>query len=310
MSAIGRNSRSNVPSVFVAVLFFLLAGAVFPRKAQAAFGTSPPFLNADHLVKGATYSQTVYLVQDQPAENLPVHAALDIPDSIRSWVTLDSGFDFAIPKGTHQFPVVIVVKVPPDTGLGVYRGNLTFTTAPSKTGQITIALGAQVAINLTVGSGIWESFTVPLIRLLDIEEGWDPRVYVKFNNQGNVPEAFTGATYELMDQFSAVRLAYIQKTSGFPETLPFTTNEYTIDFPVKFHLGTGQYWGTVSFYQNDKLVASQKTVFNVLKAGSLSTPSERALRTFQKNYPSLIVAAALVGSAVFAYRLRRRRPAA
>ncbi|MDI6820985.1 MAG: hypothetical protein QMD65_02275 [Patescibacteria group bacterium] len=253
-------------SVFlVFLLLFLLA-----PQTQGAFGISPPFLNANYLIKGARYSQIIYLVQDQPNEDLKIKAVLDISEKIRSWIKIDKGFEFVIPKGTRQFPVEVIIEVPKDAGLGIYRGNLSFTGAPAQSGQVTIAMGVQVALNLTVGEGIYQKLSVPMIRLLDIEESWAPRVYIKVSNEGNVSEVFTGATYELMDQFGETRLAYMQKTKDFPEIPPFTQGEYTIEFPINFHLGIGQYWGNVVFYQNEKAVASQKTVFNVLKAGSIS----------------------------------------
>ena len=114
----------------------LLAGAaivgLMPSLTQAAFGISPPFLNADHLVKGAKYIQTIYLVQDQPNEDLNINAKLDLKEPARSWVTVDKGFNFVIPKGVRQFPVQVAINVPKDAGLGVYSGNLTFTGAPSQ----------------------------------------------------------------------------------------------------------------------------------------------------------------------------------
>ena len=60
-----------------AVPFFLLFGfflALPFHSTKAAFGISPPFINADHLVKGSKYVQTIYLVQDNPAEDLGIVA--------------------------------------------------------------------------------------------------------------------------------------------------------------------------------------------------------------------------------------------
>lgn len=291
--------------VFLPALYFLTT----PLYAYAAFGTSPPFLNADHLVKGAHYVQTVYLVQDRPDVDVPINAVLEIPESIRSWVTLDRGFSFTIPKGVQQFPVQVSVQIPQDAGLGAYHGNLTFTTAPTQSGQVTIALGAQVVINLTVGEGIYRNIHIPLIRFLDIEEGWNPRVQVKFANDGNVPEAFTGATYELLDQFGATRLAYLQKSEGFPEIPPFTIKEDIIEFPSSFRLGIGQYWGSVNFYQNDTLIGSQKTVFNVLKQGSLSGTWDQLALILKNN--SIVAGGGFLAAILilfwFARMMRRKR---
>jgi hypothetical protein len=259
------------------VIALALAPFAGSYTAYAAFGISPPFINADHLVPGAVYRQTVYLVQDRPEEDLPMKAVLEISDSIRSWISLDRGFDFTIPKGTRQFPVEVVVRVPEGTSLGVYKGNLTFTGAPGKAGQVTIALGAQAVMNLTVGDNIYRKVSIPLVKFLDIEEGWSPRVYLKLNNEGNVPEELDGATFELLDQYGAVRLAFSQTPRGLTATPPFEISEYTVEFPMDLHLGLGQYWGVVTFYQDGKQLVSQKGVFNVLKAGSIVSPSERLL---------------------------------
>src|SRR3989344_7405231 len=96
-------------AVLAAIL--TMCSAAFPFRAEASFGISPPFIHATHLVKGAKYTQVVYLVQDQPNEDVYIKADLKIPDSIRSWISIDKGFEFTIPKGTRQFPVEISVHV-------------------------------------------------------------------------------------------------------------------------------------------------------------------------------------------------------
>ncbi len=274
----------------IAGAFLAVAAAVYlsvPASVMAAFGISPPFLNADHLVRGSKFVQTVYLVQDDPSEDLKIIADLNINDRVRDWFTINEGKEIIIPKGTRQFPVVIEAQIPLDADLGLYHGAIAFKGMPAQTGQVTIALGVEVAINLSVGEGIYRKYNVPLIKFLDIEEGWSPKVYVKFNNEGNIPEAFDGATYELYDQFGAVKLAYIQKSKDFPETAPFSVDEYTIEFPVDLHLGIGQYWGSVSFYKEGAVIASQRTVFNVLKRGSLSGPFDQIIRFAKANVVAL-----------------------
>lgn len=298
-----RNYRTPVISLLI------LSAAIFglsALRAEAAFGISPPFLNADHLVKGAEYSETIYLIQDQPNEDMGIKASFDLPEKIRGWVAVDSGSSFTIPKGVKQFPVKISISVPKDTDLGAYHGSISFTTQPAKAGQVTIALGAQVALNLTVGNEIFEKFDVPLIKPLDIEEGWAPRVLVRFRNSGNIPESFTGATFELLDQYGAVRLAYVQKTDGFPETPAFGEQEYVLEFPVDFHLGVGQYFANVVFYKGNEQIASQKTVFNVLKAGTLSGTMAQAWNFLAKNQ-YYAFGALLILFIITLYALRRKR---
>ena len=279
---------------------------VAPSVSYAAFGISPPFLNADHLVPGATYSQTIYLVQDQPVDDLPIVANLELPDAVKNWISIDRGMSFIIPKGTRQFPVVVTVKTPQGTALAKYSGNLTFSTQPNTGGQVAISLGANLAINLTVGNDIFEKYSVPLITISDIEEGWSPRVFVKFQNDGNIPESFDAATFDLYDHFDAVRLAYVSKQDGFTETPPFVTNEYFVEFPIDFHLGVGDYWGVVNFYKHQQFVASQKTVFHVLPTGTLSGTMGIITKFFKDNSLALGGAASILIAGIY-FGIRRAR---
>jgi hypothetical protein len=271
-------------ALFVTFAFFAMAlffGGI--RVTHAAFGVSPPFLNADHLVPGVTYSQTIYLVQDQPDNDLPIKVTMTVPSHVQSWITLDQGLNFVIPKGTRQFPVVVSVKVPQGEGLGVYSGNMVFATVPGQSGQVTIALGANVAVNLTVGNGVFEQFSIPYVSFPSIEEGWNPRVFFRLQNGGNVPEQVDSAVLDLYDQFDSVRLAYMTKQGGFPQVAPFTNVEFAAEFPTDFHLGAGDYWGSVTFYKNYHVITSYKGAIHVLPAGSLSSPFEAFLSSL-KNY--------------------------
>jgi hypothetical protein len=294
------------PVYIILIGSILTALAVFIpiQRTYAAFGISPPFLNADHLVPGSKFSETIYLVQDQPNQDLNIQANLQVPDVVKSWFSIDRGFTFTIPQGMQQYAVTVTVSVPQNASIGVYHGTLTFNTAPSSAGQVTIALGAQVAVNLTIGNDVFEKFGVQQITFQDIGEGQNPLVDVKFKNDGNVPESFDGANFELYDRYDTVRLAYIQKSGGFPTTPPFTIQDYTVDFPTDFYLGIGEYWGIVTFYKNNQIIASQKTTFTVLKTDWLS----KTERFIEKEWVWLLIGAALLALFVFLLIRRAQRP--
>lgn len=296
--------------VLFAVIGFLFIAALFivPKNASAAFGISPPYMNPTNLLPGSRYVQTIYLVRDVADAELAIATQLDIPDVIRPWITIRPGERFVIPKDVRQFPVDIEVQVPKDTTLGVYSANIIFMAAPAGEGQVAIALGAQLIMNLRVGNDIVRKLTIPIIRPLDIEEGWDPRVYVKVINEGNVAERFDGATFELYDQFGASRLAYVQKQTGFPEIPAFSTQEFTLEFPSSFYLGIGQYWASITLMREGKVEAMNRTVFTALKRGSLSTWTERFLRDMKRQWPYYAGGAVvLVAAGIFVFRRKRRR---
>ena len=297
-------------NVFLRIFLAGAAAAAFlPGIALAAFGVSPPFVNATHLMPGVKYVQTIYLVQDKPNEDLRVTARLNIPDRVRQWISIDKGFDFVIPQGTRQFPINVIVDVPKNAERVSYSGNLIVSSQPSSKGQVTIALGANIAINLTVGNDIYEKYSVPLVNFLDIEEGWSPKINIRFVNDGNVPESLNGATFEVYDRFGSIRLAYVQKTGDFPEIPPFTTSNYTIEFPLDLHLGQGQYWGTAMLYdKNNKAIATQRTVFNVLAPGAIGGTAAKIITYLKVNwfYYAIGAAIAIICGAII---WRRRRTA-
>lgn len=303
--------RRLIPVILAAALFFLIGAST---THAGSFGSSPPYFTADHLVPGATFSQTIYLVQDDPSVDLPIQAQLTVPDAVKGWFSIDKGFSFTIPAGVRQFPVVVTVVVPKDAGLAKYDGTLVFTTSPSQTGQVSIALGTSIAVHLTIGNDIYEKYSVPSIQFATIEEGWNPRAIVKFENDGNIPEGFDSATFDIYDQYDAVRLAYITKESGFPQIPAFTTENDTIEFPTDFHLGVGQYWGIVTFYKNQQAVASLKTVFNVVPAGSILGPFGSFIYSIERNPTLLALVVVVILFVVFIIwnftRRRRHRHAA
>ena len=285
--------RSHYAAVGIFLVAVLGLASVRIPHADAAFGISPPFINADKLVPGSKYVQTIYLVQDQPNEDLRIRTQIELDETIKNWITVQPSVEFTIPQGQRQFPVTIAITVPKNASLGVYSGTMSFVGAPGSAGQVTIALGAQVQLNLSIGNDIYRKFSVPIVRPLDIETGWNPRVQIKFNNEGNIPEAFDAATFLLTDKFDAVRLAYVQKAKDFPKTPPFTSQEYILEFPIDFHIGIGEYWGSVQLYQNEQVVAGQKAPFNVLAQGSLASTSAKFWNALRQAWIPLLVVAAL-----------------
>lgn len=293
--------------VFLATLGALVFFA--PIVSLAAFGISPPYMNADHLVPGAKFRSTIFLVQDQPLDDVKIKTELQINDRVKSWISINDGKEIVIPKGVRQFGVPIEVNVPKDAELGAYGGKVTFVTAPDSAGQVTIALAVQAAINLIIGDDIYRNFRIAQIRFPDIEEGWSPRVFVKFDNQGNIPEQLEGATLEVLDKFGGVRLAYVPQIKGkFPEVKPFTFSEELMEFPIDLHLGVGQYWGSVSFSKGGEVVASQRSIFNVVKAGTLSNPWVIITQhlSFYRNYYIVSVLILALGWVVFYKRKKLR----
>ncbi len=250
-----------IQKIVFLVFFFLFAKPLL----VGAFGVSPPFINADKLVKGVEYETTIILSQGQPKEDLKVKAVFDVPEKVRSWFSVDKGEEFIIPAGTQQFPISVFIKVPENTDLGIYKGYLRINTVPAeKEGQVSIAVGARVDINMTVGEGAFIDFNIKRIEILDIKEGQKPKIRVELENKGNVAVAPELVTFDVLDKYGSVKLATGQNNK-LPETPPFKTKKFIVEIPIGMNLGIGEYWAEAKIYYNGQIVKNGeiKTVFDV-----------------------------------------------
>ena len=94
------------------VLFVFFIALIFANDVQAGgFGVSPPQIIADNLLKGSVYEQIITLVQSEPDKDLQAEIVFDAPE-IESWISVDKGVSFILPKGEQQFPIKIKISVP------------------------------------------------------------------------------------------------------------------------------------------------------------------------------------------------------
>ena len=256
------------------VLFVFLVMLTFANNVEAGgFGVSPPQIIADNLLKGSMYEQTVTLVQSEPNEDLQAEVVFDAPE-IESWISIDQGMSFVIPKGEQQFPIKIKISVPEDAPMGKYKGFIRISTTPAKIKEVedgssvSINYGGRIDLDLTVGNNVIEEFEVLAITMKDIETGWPLLASVKIQNTGNVPVKLDRATFDLFDKYNSVRLGYGQ-TEEFEFVSPYSTKETLMQFPIDLRLGLGEYSGTVKVYKDGKVIKELQTPFRVVEKGTL-----------------------------------------
>ncbi len=246
------------------LLFSLvLVALTVPWIADAGFGVSPPLVKEDRLVPGITLERIVYLVQGSPERDLQVE--LFVESDISDWIRFPQGNPITIPKGVQQFPLAVQVSVPADAQLGVYKGSIRITTVPEKAdeaGEVAIAIGGLVELDLTVGNDVIVDLKVRTIKILNVKEGDDAEADVTIVNSGNAPAAPDAATFELFNKFGELRLAY-GETQEFKLVPAFGELVEHLSFPIDIHLAPGEYWGHVKVYKDKELIGELRTVFNV-----------------------------------------------
>lgn len=236
-----------------------------PVPARAGFGVSPPLIEEGRLVRGISMERIVYLVQGAPETDVPIE--LQVDSEIKDWISFPQGMPITIPKGVQQFPLVVRIDVPEDAEFGKYSGEIRITAVPQRAdegGEVAIALGGLVTLDLTVGDGIVSEFNLKQVDILDIKEGEDPRAKVMIANTGNVAAGPDTMSFELFNKFGEIRLAYAESTN-FKKVPAFTEGDIEASFPMDVYIAPGEYWGHVKVYEGQKMVGELRTVFNVTK---------------------------------------------
>lgn len=247
--------------------FFAALLVIFslPFVAQAGFGVSPPLIEEARLVRGISMERIVYLVQGAPERDIPIEVVVD--SEIKDWISFPQGMPITIPAGVQQFPLVVRLDVPEDAELGKYAGEIRITAVPLRAdegGEVAIALGGLVTLDLTVGEGIISEFSLKQIEILDIKEGDDPRAKVDIVNSGNVAAGPDFVSFELFNKFGEIRLAYAENRE-FKKIPAFTEGGSEVSFPMDIYVAPGEYWGHVKVYEGNSMVGELRTVFNVTK---------------------------------------------
>lgn len=252
-------------AVRLAAAALLFAACLAPHHVRAGFGVSPPLIEEGNLVRGISMERIVYLVQGAPERDIPVEVQVD--SEIKDWISFPQGMPVTIPAGVQQFPLVVRIEVPDDAEFGKYAGEIRLTAVPQRAdqgGEVAIALGGLVTLDLTVGEGIVSEFSLKQVDILDIKEGDDPRAKVEIANTGNVAAGPDLVSFELFNKFGEIRLAYAESRE-FEKVPAFTEGGAEVSFPMDIYVAPGEYWGHVKVYEGNEMIGELRTVFNVTK---------------------------------------------
>lgn len=288
--------HSRISSISSKIFFFILSIGyiILPYNVNAGFGVSPPLIKEGRLVPGIEISRTIYLVQGNPERGLEAEIIVESKD-IKDWISFPEGKKFVIPEGIQQYPLDVIIAVPKDAPLGIYKASVRINTTAEKTkqaGEVAIALGGKVDIDLTVGDEIFADFKIKSIKILDIKENQNPQVSIAIINTGNIPISPDSASFELLNKYGTTRLAYSQN-DNLPEIDAFLEEETIVEFPIDFKLAQGEYWGEVIIY-NDKgtKISELRTVFNVHE----NTPVTKIVEGAVKDYKKYIIPISIGGA--------------
>jgi hypothetical protein len=273
--------RKIILPLLILILFLSWATAV-----RAGFGVSPPLIQNHQLTPGSTYKQEIMLLRSDPAnEDLKAELNINAPQ-ISSWISIDQGNTFIMPKNQYQVPMVVTFKIPKNAQLGDYSGYIDIKVSPADSnaaGGVSIALGARVDIDLALTNVSQADFLVRMVSLPDFEllgspwnwKVWAPifnrlfykvKVVMNIENKGNVKISPSKVSIEIWD-LNKQKILESGVDKSIKKIDPFNTAVVSASFPT--HLSTGQYWAKIRVYKEQEIVNYYEVAFTVAAPGAI-----------------------------------------
>ena len=241
------------------ILFLIGAESVF-----AGFGITPPYVKNANLTRNSIYEQTIFLVRSDPVNDLRVDVFIDVP-GIDDWFVIDRGLQFEMKKGEVKVPMTVQVQVPEDADFENYTGAIRVRTSnadnsPTGSGAVSIALGAQIDVNITVIDKEIRDFRVRKISMSDLNAGrklgwlyFPGKILfgVSLENTGNIDVAPSKVTFDIYSLDGNSLLEQTENTNDIEKVRPFETKQVFAELPTR--LPPGNYVGRYKIYNDDKV---------------------------------------------------------
>ena len=307
---------TNINKLVALCLLFFIVGIEF---AQAGFGITPPYVRNTSLIRNSTYEQQILLVRGNPDVPLKAEITLDAPE-IQDWIEIVEGNTIALPRGEQKVPMTVRVKVPENAEFKDYTGVMRIKTVPDDSqvsaGAVSISLGAQVDINLTVIDKEIEDFRVRKVSLSDLNEGkkvgW---LYfpgkIKFGmlleNTGNVDISPSKVEFRIFDFSGNVLLEETKNKGKMNKIAPYATGDVTAEIPTR--LPAGNYIAKYKIYNGDEVKQEGEVSLSVLPYGTLQEAGFgfTGLSLAHKISVLLPIFVLLIGLVYFIYSRRKNR---
>jgi hypothetical protein len=305
----------RISSLFcILATFFLCADFVY-----AGFGVTPPYVTNVSLTRNSVYEQTIFLVRSDPTADLKATISIDVP-GVNDWLTIKEGREFILPAGVQKVPMTVIVAVPEKAEFKDYKGNIRVKTgAPDDKvagGAVSISLGAQIDVDLTVINKKIRDFRVRKIGISDLNEGhklaWlyfpgKIRFEMLLENIGNVPGAPTDVVFRIYERTGNVLLEETHKKGKIDTVDPFNTGTVFAELPTK--LPAGSYLGRFEILNGTEVKMSGEVNVNILKYGTLQTAGFGFAGLSLAHKLSIIIPILFIFASMFVlyFRVRRRK---
>lgn len=257
------------------LLFFILSTEV----VRAGFGITPPYVRNTSLTRNSVYEQQILLVRGNPDVPQKAQIVVDAPE-FAEWIQVLEGDSIPLPRGVQKVPMTVKVTVPKDAEFKDYKGVIRIKTVPDddqvSAGAVSISLGAQVDINLSVIDRKIKDFRVRKIGVFDLNEGrkvgWlyfpgKISFSMLLENTGNVDISPSRVEFSIYDFSGQVLLEETTNINKITTVAPYATAEVIADIPTR--LPVGNYMARYRVYNDDEVKQEGEVNLSILRYGTL-----------------------------------------
>lgn len=263
------------------VLLSLVLATLGAQSVFAGFGITPPYVRNTSLTRNSVYEQTILMVRSDPTRDLKALVQIDAPE-IESWLSVVEGTSIPLPQGEIKVPMTIKVTVPKDADFKQYEGVIRIKTATPDdqvaAGAVSISLGAQIDVDLTVIDKEIKDFKIRKINLPDLNEGhkfaWlyfpgKIRFGMLLENTGNINVAPSDVQFRIYDASGSVLLEEVNHTNRIKRVDPFATEEVIAELPTR--LPAGSYVARYSIKNDTEVKQDGELTLSILPYGSVQS---------------------------------------
>jgi hypothetical protein len=308
--------------VFVGFVHALVLFVLFVSEAHAGFGITPPYVRNASLIRNASFEQQILLVRSDPGIPLKADITIDVP-GINDWFSIKEGNSFILADGQDKVPMTVVVAVPENAPYKTYTGSIRVKTgAPDGQvagGAVSISLGAQIDVEITVIDKQIKDFRIRKISLSDLNEGhkvgWlyfpgKMQFEMLVENIGNVKIAPSKVLFRVYDPSGQILLEETTHTNTISKVKPFEQQTVFAELPTR--LPKGAYLTRYEIWNAQELKQESEVSMNILPYGTLQVAGYGFMGLSMSHKLSVLVPLFVILASVIAILVRstRRRPVA
>lgn len=247
-------------SVIIMLIALSVGMSVNISGALAAFGTSPPWVQSEHVLPGSAYEQIVYLSRSDSEVAMQASIRMDGDEDLIKWIKIQDADNLILEIGKTVFPMTVIIEVPEDASSKRYTGGLFVTLSPVKTdntlegGEVGIGLGAHVLVDITVASDKVTDYDIRAVSVeAKAEEDAPLSVSMKVENTGNTE---ISELVGKIDVYNSTNTEILESSAFKPVDAtisPYETKEVKMFFE-DLKLKPGSYWVAVEISKDGETI--------------------------------------------------------